>query len=320
MNNQLEIIIEEDEEIEQEELQIEISTKRNENEEVIVEPLETWKYIVMYGITFLLFIALCIYTTLFYESENSNELFIKKIMIYGGYTIVAWTNGKFLRGRLEMKVNYTRKINHVLVWLIPPIVDAIIPVDETFLSALWNIFMGIFGQMLWTLPVRNFDKTGFLNTAFSAMDRPEDRPNTLKWMALQNIGTGLSIFPFSYLFSKWNLNNFLLVPLLIVTFGDGLAEPIGVRFGKHKYKVKALFTDKLYTRSYEGSSCVFFSAIGILGILHNEFETLELILNILLIPIITTLVEAFSPHTLDNPLIITSCAGILALTHLPQEL
>ena len=48
------------------------------------------------------------------------------------------------------------------------------------------------------------------------------------------------------------------IPFLSVGLGDGLAEPVGRIWGKHKYKVRAMCTSKRYTRSLEGSAVVFF--------------------------------------------------------------
>lgn len=49
---------------------------------------------------------------------------------------------------------------------------------------------------------------------------------------------------------------------------------------------------------------------------NYNFTTLELILNTILIPPLVTLTEAYSPHTMDNPFIITVSSGILSLVHL----
>ena len=46
--------------------------------------------------------------------------------------------------------------------------------------------------------------------------------------------------------------------MYVCVVGDGLAEPIGKLYGKHKYETIALFTNQKFTRSYEGSACVFF--------------------------------------------------------------
>jgi len=93
----------------------------------------------------------------------------------------------------------------------------------------------------------------------------------------------------------------LAVPLLITAFGDGLAEPIGVRFGKHKYKVKDLFGDRHYTRSYEGSAMVFLAALFTLVGFIEVFPQATLILMFLVLPLLMTITAASSPHTWDNP-------------------
>ena len=36
----------------------------------------------------------------------------------------------------------------------------------------------------------------------------------------------------------------VIIIMIINGIGDGLAEPIGIRFGKHKYKIYALFQKK----------------------------------------------------------------------------
>lgn len=96
-----------------------------------------------------------------------------------------------------------------------------------------------------------------------------------------------------------------LVMIIIIAngIGDGLAEPVGIRYGKRKYTVYALFTKKKYVRSYLGSACVLVTTfIAILAFQHH-FSSTQLITALLTIPILITLAEAFSPHTWDSPFI-----------------
>ena len=51
------------------------------------------------------------------------------------------------------------------------------------------------------------------------------------------------MLPMIWLFGQWGLESLVVIPILINVIGDGLAEPVGVRFGKYRYKTKALFTD-----------------------------------------------------------------------------
>merc|ERR1712157_631159 len=92
----------------------------------------------------------------------------------------------------------------------------------------------------------------------------------------------------------------VFVPFMAVALGDGLAEPVGKLFGKHKYQTRALFTDKKFTRSYEGSATVFFFALIAVFIASPQMNWAQLVLSVLTIPIANTLAEAWSPHTMDN--------------------
>jgi dolichol kinase len=311
MSIELEIIEIDNPKIDEQNLQLEIPTSVERDWRIERE----YGYALIYISSFFMLIILIIYTIFVFDKTDSEILFLKKFLLYSSYILTAWILGK-LKQNYNIKTNYTRKINHIVVWFIPYLVDVIISVSETTLSNIWNVALAIIGLVIWTEPIRNFDKTGFIETTFLAIDRPEDRPNTLKWITYQAIGTGATVIPFSILFNQFNKPNYILIPLMILTFGDGLAEPIGIRFGKHKYKVKAIGSSKEYTRSVEGSACVFISAITILAILHEDFNNYELIANIIFLPIIATLTEAFSPHTLDNPILFTICSSVISLTHI----
>ena len=75
---------------------------------------------------------------------------------------------------------------------------------------------------------------------FNSMDRPEDRPNTLKWIILGNLLPGLLISVyFQNIFEKVLHEPYLvMIIVLAVSIGDGLsvrrkvAEGYGVRRAK----------------------------------------------------------------------------------------
>jgi len=104
-----------------------------------------------------------------------------------------------------------------------------------------------------------------------------------------------------YLLDQYERTALIYITVLVAGIGDGLAEPVGVRFGRHKYATRALFSDRKYTRSYEGSACVFLSGVFACLILKGEMSGVELALALGVIPIAMTLAEAFSPHTWDSP-------------------
>jgi dolichol kinase len=82
---------------------------------------------------------------------------------------------------------------------------------------------------------------------------------------------------------------------LLVGIGDGIAEPIGRRWGRHTYRVRSLIGTGA-VRSLEGSAAVF---VGCLAVLVGCFGT-DVFAPALLLALVLTAVEALSPHGLDN--------------------
>ena len=108
--------------------------------------------------------------------------------------------------------------------------------------------------------------------------------------------------------------NLLLVPLTAI--GDGLAEPIGVRFGKHKYRSFSLFPfiKNKYHRTLEGSAAVYMSSLFVLLLYRNFFTISQFTYALLLLPIIVTIAEAISPHTQDSAFLnLSSGIGIILI-------
>lgn len=295
-----------------------------------VPPLKNWQYGIIYCIVLILIGLTILYTILshhdIYNLENDSASNDEEAEFYflgilglklGMICFVYYLNGYFMVKKLGVRVNYTRKINHFASFMIPFITDEIVIVENSIINTVWNLLAGVIVHVVLTIPMRKYDFTGALNIMYSSSDRPEDRPHTLNWLTLQNALTGVALFPLILLWQYWNIEYFKYIPLIIATFGDGMAEVIGVRFGKHKYETRALFTKKKYTRSLEGSACVFISGILIIIILFftHDFSKLELLLNLLFVPIAATLTEAYSPHTMDNPFIIGISGGLISLSH-----
>ncbi len=128
--------------------------------------------------------------------------------------------------------------------------------------------------------------------------------------------------PFMILFGKASL--IVLIPNLVNQFGDGLAEPVGLRFGKHKYRTRAIYYDGKFwsgnfVRSIEGSAAVFVVTLIILAFYSSAFTPTQYLVTLLLLPPLMTLAEAISPHTGDGPLIaLSGCVFLYSvLTFLP---
>jgi len=211
---------------------------------------------------------------------------------------ITFALGKWLVQK-GVKVNYTRKIFHFVFFFFPLFTATLFPYEFSIKLTMLSGCVLLACLLLMYQPIRH--RSNFLTTAFSSIDRPEDRPFTLIWVSTQLLATYLVLTLMLIWLTRYDKAVLISITWFIAGVGDGLAEPIGVRFGKRSYKVHALFTDRKYTRTIEGSLCVLISGI-IAVLLHNELlNQYELILSLLIIPIAMTLAEALSPHTWDGP-------------------
>ena len=208
----------------------------------------------------------------------------------------------------RVRVNYTRKIVHFLLFFAPSFISVYLPYEKSLLTIGGSclFFLAYLGTL--AEPVRA--RVPVFAMGFAAIDRPEDRPFTLLWLSTQTAATYGVIVGLIVILGQMGRPELIFLPLIINGIGDGLAEPVGVRFGRHKYTVRALFTRERYTRSLEGSACVFVSALAALAFLAGSFTGTQLLLACLTIPLAATLVEAFSPHTWDSPFIYGAVGGL----------
>jgi dolichol kinase len=95
---------------------------------------------------------------------------------------------------------------------------------------------------------------------------------------------------------------FVLIAIASVSLGDLLAGAVGHRFGRHRYATTAMFTDKTYTRSWEGSACVFATTLIAVVLVRSGLTPNQFFTTLLVVPVVLTLAEAKSPHTWDEPI------------------
>ncbi|HEY3487077.1 MAG TPA: hypothetical protein VGL10_03340 [Gammaproteobacteria bacterium] len=239
-----------------------------------------------------------------------NEL-IKGIVFYS----VAWLLGLWVLKR-GIRVNYTRKIFHFMLFFFPLALMDVLPYQSSFVTIVLSglIFLCSIGTFIH--PLRS--RSSFLATAYASFDRPEDRPFTLLWLSTQVLATYAVMIPVLLWLGHYGKESLIYITLVIAGMGDGLAEPVGVRFGKHKYRTRAFFTDRVYTRSIEGSLCVLFTGIFAVILLRGQLTAPQFWLALAIIPLAMTLAEALSPHTWDSPFLYlvggTSTVAVLEIS------
>ena len=225
-------------------------------------------------------------------------LFIKIIIMMVILTSVAYASGSLVYYK-GVKVNYTRKINHFALFFVPMFLDNILPAEPSIESIIIVSFLVVVSLAIYIKPVRN--KSRIIERMFLSFDRPEDRPNTLLWLSTQITFGYLILIPAIIFFISIGYGDLILIPILVNGIGDGLAEPVGVRFGRLKYKTYALFSKRKYERTVEGSACVFFTSLIVIIFFHSSFTSAEFFSALIIFPLVMTLAEAFAPHTWDTP-------------------
>jgi phytol kinase len=213
-----------------------------------------------------------------------------------------------------VKVNYTRKVNHFAIFFLPVFIDKQFDA-ETFTNFVYLAISAVIttvSLLMFYEPIRKLIPPYQL--MFEGFDRPEDRPYTLVWIWTQFAAGFAVMLPMIWLFGQWGLGSLVLIPILINVVGDGLAEPVGIRFGKHEYRTRALFTEKEYVRTLEGSACVLITGLIVVAMHYEYFTTTQFVLSMLLVPLLMTLTEAYSPHTWDTPfLMFTGYVSLLLI-------
>ncbi|MGR9115953.1 MAG: hypothetical protein ACU85E_09320 [Gammaproteobacteria bacterium] len=216
----------------------------------------------------------------------------------------------------QVKVNYTRKINHFALFFTPQLLMNFFPYEQTEVTLVLGSVLTLLSLLIFLNPIRQ--SLPILATMFLSFDRPEDRPHTLFWLITQFLGSYIVLAVVTFYLAKYNAFELLSIPILINGIGDGLAEPVGIRFGKHHYQTRALFTSKKYVRSIEGSACVFVTSILVVYFSNYPFTALQFVIAITTLPILMTLAEALSPHTWDSPLLYgTGGMTLIGVLNLP---
>ncbi len=135
---------------------------------------------------------------------------------------------------------------------------------------------------------------------YSALAREKDAPHQTWFIFVSYLATLVGGLLSSIYFTE-----LAIVGFLITGVADAVAEPVGTRFGKHRYRVPSL-SSTVSHRSLEGSAAVFIASLVCLVIaaavapaIGWHFAGMRA-LAFLGIAAIVTLAEAVSPHGWDN--------------------
>lgn len=212
----------------------------------------------------------------------------------GGAALVAG----WLRTRRGVRAPYTRKIFHFFIISAAGVVQL-----------LWGlpgvVVFGSVTALLVLLAVWRGDGFPF----YEAMARPSDAPHRRLFILIPLATTAAGGVLANLLFSP-----FAPVGYMVTGWGDAVGEPVGTRWGKHRYEVPSL-AGVPATRSLEGSAAVFVvgTAAAALVLAGMGFAAGAALGVGALCGAAGALVEAFSSHGLDNLTVQLAAAGVARL-------
>ncbi len=278
-------------------------------------------YVLMFASPFLLG-----YLSVEYLDDNQIEYIVA--MLFGAILIfvTGWFNGAVFFNLCGLPSNYTRKIMHfshyVFILLFVGGVGAFsnVTVDvlwATWLSQIWHFIMTRPNRICsnWCCgDTRSTNPCRWCNCCENIMDgveRKEDRPNHLLWLNTHILLYYIILLALSFWWNELESQACILIPAFICGFGDGLAEPVGVKFGRNgcgtgkdcTYKTHGCCTKYDYVRSVPGSSMVLLSGYLGVGFAFNGYTRWQFIIAMIIVPPLGCIVEAKAPHSMDNPFI-----------------
>jgi len=149
---------------------------------------------------------------------------------------ITFALGKWLVQK-GVKVNYTRKIFHFVFFFFPLFTATLFPYEFSIKLTMLSGCVLLACLLLMYQPIRH--RSNFLTTAFSSIDRPEDRPFTLIWVSTQLLAPYLVLTPIegslcvlisgiiAVLLHNELLNQYeLILSLLIIPIAMTLAEAL----------------------------------------------------------------------------------------------
>ncbi|ETV89713.1 hypothetical protein, variant [Aphanomyces astaci] len=210
------------------------------------------------------------------------------------------------------KVNYTRKCQHFAAYILPLLnpwsfVDDDNDIAAQQLPLLWSYFSILLSFLLLVKPLR--ERFVWCMIQFNGLDRPDDRPHTLKWLVAGNLVPGfVVVVVLNALFGRRDI---LLLVVAIAIIGDGLAEPVGLNWGRHKFTV-CWCSARRRCRSWEGCATVYLSTMVLVAWGRGSFHSIHQVLAAMLVmPPVLMLAEAVVPHTFDTPVLVLVTGGVL---------
>jgi phytol kinase len=219
------------------------------------------------------------------------------LLIYA--LLAGWLAG-WLKTKKNVRTPYTRKVFHFLIFTSAAILQIAGGTKGLKLVILFGVIVACY--VLWGV-IR-----GYKSPFYTALARPTDAPKESMYIIVPLVTTALGGF-----FANVFFPQVAIIGYLVGGWGDAVGEPVGTKWGKHKYKVTSI-AGVPATRSIEGSFAVALVGfiVAFIGLMFISVPVPfpKAIYIAFLCGIGGATVEAFSTHGIDNLTIQLAAAAI----------
>jgi len=198
----------------------------------------------------------------------------------------------------QIRTPYTRKLFHFIIFSTAGIFQ------YRFGLPLVVLFGSIVSLIVLAAVVAG---EGFI--MYEALARENDRPHRTLFVLVPLLTTALGGVLINLFFP-----HFAFIGYLVGGWGDAVGEPVGTRWGKHRYAVPSLMGVPAQ-RSLEGSAAVTLvsTLISFVGLYVFHYPVPTALGTAVLCGIGSAAVEAISNHGMDNLTIQVAAAGIASM-------
>ncbi|MDV6328541.1 hypothetical protein Q5L94_10735 [Idiomarina sp. Sol25] len=226
-------------------------------------------------------------------------------------TLVLGNISTYLRKEYALKDGYSRKINHIGIMIITGPTLAFLP-DAQLIPA---VFIGSVGLIV-IYSISALSSTWWVHGIVSGCLRKRDEPSSRFFFFFPLISFNITLVFMALLFPL----DIVRIAFFTVAIADGLAEPIGLRYGvTNTYQLRDVIWKTTNTKSLAGSFTVMiFSAITFFVFVAFSYPISSLLMALAVSYgfFIATL-EAVSPRGMDNMLILLIATPVaMTLTNL----
>jgi phytol kinase len=204
----------------------------------------------------------------------------------------------WLKKTKGVRTPYTRKVFHFLIFTMASVIQVAVGLSGVMM------FGGVTALLVMYAVFRG---KGF--SFYEAMARPTDEPHRTFFILVPLITTALGGVLTNLFFAP-----FAHIGYLVGGWGDAVGEPVGTKWGEHRYKVPSPLGVSA-TRSLEGSLAVFLVsfAAALLGLMAVGFAPSEFWRIAAACAGAATMVEAISAHGVYNLTIQVAAAAVAAV-------